>query len=120
MVVKAQEERTPEDQPGFTQKTAVELRLPESAHSGEKVHVLSTFTPDDFPPSVYKKISITWLDRPQGPEPEVLTGVPETDITFTVPGNYTADVEAGLLVKGSCGAIAYHSLLIRRMVVVVE
>ena len=120
MVVKAEEKSGLENFTFSGQTFQVELRLPESARSGETVHLLTTLTPDDFPPSVYKKITLTWVTRPQGPEPQVLTGVPEADITFAVPGEYTVDVEVGLLSKGSCGAVAYRSLSVRRMSITVE
>lgn len=48
--------------------------------------------------------------RAEGRAPEVLAGVPETDMRFFVPGKYRCSVETGIVVKGSCAGVTYDRL----------
>ena len=46
-------------------------------------------------------VALRWIDRPEGREPDILPGVPETDVVFWEPGTYVFDVEVRLIRKVS-------------------
>ncbi len=110
----------PEGLPPSKDDPVVELSLPDAARTGEAVRLLITFMPEELPPSGYKDIRLTWVGRPDGPEPEVRIGAPETGITFAAPGLYILDVEVRLLFNSGCGGSDFTRLAARRMEINVE
>lgn len=75
------------------------IRLPETARCGEGV--LLTVSLPKGPEGAFPSVGLDWLERPAGKAPDVLTGVPETDIVFHVPGQYRCRVRTGYMIKGS-------------------
>ena len=84
----------------------VEMRFPGQAATGESVplHVELVF---DRPMSgVFPSVSVTWRTVPDGAStPEVLPGVPVTDIRFSASGHYDMEAEVALVFKNSCGGV---------------
>ncbi|MCB2225908.1 MAG: hypothetical protein KQH53_04450 [Desulfarculaceae bacterium] len=59
--------------------------------------------PTEPPSGFYYSALVDVLQAPRGPEPEVLTGVPETSIRCFTPGKYLLQVRVNLIAKSSCG-----------------
>lgn len=75
------------------------IRLPTTVRCGETVH-LRVLLPEG-PAGAFPTVGVNWLQRPKGKAPDVLPGVPETDIIFHVPGQYRCRVRVGHMIKGS-------------------
>lgn len=106
-------EAKPETPSAFSVKKEVdgssvraELRFADHAAVGQNVplHVDLSF---ERPMSgVFPSVSVTWRTVPEGASvPEVLPGVPETDIRFSAPGHYEMEAEVALVFKNSCGGV---------------
>ncbi|PWL56649.1 MAG: hypothetical protein DBY37_15100 [Desulfovibrionaceae bacterium] len=81
---------------GFPRHAAVEETVPLNVALSFERQISGAF------PSV----SVTWRKLPDGASaPEVLPGVPVTDIRFSVPGHYEMEAEVGLVFRNSCGGI---------------
>lgn len=91
---------------GSSTQNGVTASLPDSVRAGQKA-VLSIASERGVPAGGFWRIDVTWKERPEGRVPEVLEGVPETDIRFFVPGRYRCSVETGIVVKGSCAGVTY-------------
>lgn len=87
----------------------VTVSLPDSVKAGEMA-VLTLDPAHDLPAGSFWRVDVTWTERPEGREPEVLTGMPKTDIRFFVPGRYRGSVETGIVCKGSCACVTYSKL----------
>ena len=94
---------------GSSTQNGVTASLPDSVQAGQKA-VLGIVSERVVPAGGFWRIDVTWKERPEGRVPEVLEGVPETDIRFFVPGRYRCTVETGIVVKGSCAGVTYDRL----------
>lgn len=90
-------------------ENGVTASLPDTAKTGEKVE-LTLDSSHTLPAGGFWRVDITWLERPEGKAPEVLSGVPQSDLRFFVPGRYRCSVESGIVVKGSCAGVTYDKL----------
>lgn len=75
------------------------IRLPETARCGDTVTL--TVSLPRGPEGAFPSVGLDWLERPAGKAPDVLPGVPDTDIVFHVPGQYRCRVRTGYMIKGS-------------------
>ena len=94
---------------GSSTQNGVTASLPDSAKVNEKVRLLIE-SAHYIPAGGFWRVDVTWSEKPEGHAPEVLAGVPETDIRFFVPGRYRGAVETGIVVKGSCAGVTYDKL----------
>ncbi len=76
-----------------------DLSLPESARPGERVFLTAALP--EGPAGAFPNVRLDWLERPEGRAPDVLPGVPDTEIVFHVPGKYRCRVRAGYIVRTS-------------------
>ena len=70
---------------------------------GLPVLVKLVMNPTEPPPGFYYSALVDVLQAPRGPEPEVLTGVPEISVKCFTPGRYLLRVRVNLIAKSSCG-----------------
>ena len=70
---------------------------------GLPVSLKVLMNPTEPPSGFYYSALVDVLQAPRGPEPEVLTGVPETSIRCFTPGKYLLRVRVNLIAKSSCG-----------------
>jgi len=92
-------------------ENGVTASMPDLVNAGEEF-LLTLQTSHYVPGGGFWRVQVTWADRPEGKAPEVLTGMPKTDIRILVPGKYTCTVETGIVTKGSCGGVTYDKISI--------
>jgi hypothetical protein len=90
-------------------QNGVTASLADCVQAGSKA-MLSIVSGRAVPAGGFWRIDVTWNEKPEGRAPEVLEGVPETDIRFFVPGRYRCTVETGIVVKGSCAGVTYDKV----------
>lgn len=100
-------------------QNGVTVTLPDVARAGEKT-VLAVDSSHYVPGGGFWRVDVKWLEAPAGRAPEVLAGVPETDIRFFVPGRYRCAVETGIVTKGSCAGVVYDRLSVHEFAVEVR
>ena len=88
-------------------RQGTQASLPAEARCGETVQLTA-----DQPPlpggTAYAGVQVSWTQRPEGREPDVLPGFPVSDIRFHVPGRYVCTVSVGYVSKGTCAGAAWH------------
>ncbi|MCH5277440.1 MAG: hypothetical protein J1E80_06345 [Desulfovibrionaceae bacterium] len=85
-------------------RVRVDLRFPGHAAVGESVPLHVNLAFERQMSGVFPSVSVTRRTVPDGASaPEVLPGVPVTDIRFSAPGHYDLEAEIGLVFKNSCG-----------------
>ena len=65
----------------------------------------------ELPAGSYASINVRFLQRPEGEEPKVMPGYPETTMVFHVPGLYRMTVILTEISKPSCGGVNARPLL---------
>lgn len=90
-------------------QNGVTATLPDCVKVSEKA-VLRIDSTRHLPAGAFWRVDVTWSGKPLNSSPEVLAGVPETDIRFSVPGKYRCTVETGIVTKGSCAGVTYDKL----------
>lgn len=75
------------------------IQLPETARCGDTVTLMVSLPKG--PGGSFPHVGVDWLTRPEGKAPDVLPGVPETDIVFHVPGQYRCRIRIGHMIKGA-------------------
>lgn len=84
----------------------VDMGFPRHAAVGETVPLTVVLSFDRQISGAFPSVSVTWKKTPDGASsPEVLPGVPVTDIRFSTPGHYEMEAEVGLILKNSCGGV---------------
>lgn len=84
----------------------VEMRFSGQAAVGESVPLHVELAFERQISGVFPSVSVTWRTVPDGAStPEVLPGVPVTDIRFSAPGHYDMEAEVALVFKNSCGGV---------------
>lgn len=96
-----------EARPAAEAAQSTQASLPAEARCGETVR-LSAAQPPLPGGTAFAGVQVTWTQRPEGREPDVLPGFPESDIRFHVPGRYVCTVSVGYVSKGTCAGAVWH------------
>lgn len=96
-----------EGRPAAEAAQGTRASLPAEARCGETVR-LSAAQPPLPGGTAYAGVQVSWTQRPEGREPDVLPGFPESDIRFHVPGRYVCTVSVGYVSKGTCAGAVWH------------
>lgn len=96
-----------EARPAVEAAQSTQASLPAEARCGETVR-LSAAQPPLPGGTAFAGVQVTWTQRPEGREPDVLPGFPESDIRFHVPGRYVCTVSIGYVSKGTCAGAVWH------------
>ena len=74
----------------------VDMEFPRHAAVGETVPLTVALSFDRQISGAFPSVSVTWKKTPDGASsPEVLPGVPVTDVRFSAPGHYEMEAEIG-------------------------
>lgn len=65
----------------------------------------------EIPQGTYASVNVRFTRKPDGPEPWVRSGYPETVLTFQVPGTYSMVFILNEVSKPSCGGVNAKTLL---------
>ncbi len=84
-----------------------------SGRVGTATGIRVRLSPKRPPEGYYVSAIIDVLSGPPGPPPAILTGVPVSDVTPRVPGDYRLRVVVSLIAKSSCGGVKSATLLER-------
>lgn len=64
-----------------------------------------------LPPGSYTSVNVRFARRPDGPEPKVRPGYPETILEFSRPGTYRLVFILNEVSKPSCGGVNARTLM---------
>lgn len=90
--------------------------LPAVARCGETVR-LEAAQPPLPGGTAFAGVQVSWTQRPDGPEPDILSGFPTSDIRFHVPGQYACTVAVGYITKGACARAVWHQRGLHRLTI---
>ncbi|WP_316896360.1 hypothetical protein [Pseudodesulfovibrio indicus] len=88
-----------------------EMTLTGDLRPGVPVRALFDLKGYQFPPGSYASVNVRFSKRPDGPEPQVRTGYPETILIFPLPGSYAMVFILNEVSKPSCGGVNAKTLL---------
>lgn len=77
------------------------VSLPEHVQVRQET-TLTLFMDEERSEEAFPSVALTWKEKPNGEQPTVLVGAPETVLIFKEPGRYVFDVELTLVYKSSC------------------
>ena len=96
------------------QRTGVagaEVRIVGDLKAGQPVKAEFDLKGYQIPRGSYASINVKYLQRPDGNMPWIVTGYPETTMTFHTPGKYRLLILLNEVSKPSCGGVNAKTLL---------
>lgn len=107
--------RPPEaDAPSAPDRRQTRASLPAVARCGETVR-LEAAQPPLPGGTAFAGVQVSWTQRPEGREPDILPGYPASDIRFHLPGHYACTVAVGYITKGACAGAVWHERGVHRL-----
>jgi hypothetical protein len=88
-----------------------EVRLLGPLKAGRPVKAVFDLKGYALPAGAYAAVNVEFPVRPEGAEPEVRPGYPETVMTFAQPGTYRVLILLNQISKGSCGGVSAKPLI---------
>ncbi|AMK10228.1 hypothetical protein [Pseudodesulfovibrio indicus] len=88
-----------------------ELAITGELRAGTPVRAFFDLKGYVLPSGAYASVNVRFTKRPDGPEPRVRTGYPETLLTFPGPGDYAMVFILNEVSKPSCGGVNAKTLL---------
>jgi len=94
----------------------MKARLDAKAYTGRvgvTSHIRVRLTPHKPPEGYFVSAIIDVVSGPEGTGPNILSGVPVSDVTPRAPGRYRLRILVNLIAKSSCGGVKSATLLDR-------
>lgn len=95
------------------------VEVPSVCKVNEKI-IAHISTDTQLPASSFFRLELDCPRKPEGAKAVALMGYPESVISFSLPGEYECELEAGFVTKSSCAGAHYQKLGMRKLVFTVE